>query len=183
MQTTKKIHIANMQNLCCQRIVRMDFEQNNIRVIEMKENFAEISFDSNEINLAKIEEILKLSGMSLILNREQIIVEETKKAIFELIYEMNNVDSIVRKSEYLVEKLGKSYQQLSKLFSKYENTTLEKFSIYHKIQRIKELIISDEYSLNEIAYMMDYSSVQYLSNQFKKETGITVSDFKKELLF
>jgi AraC-like DNA-binding protein len=92
---------------------------------------------------------------------------------------MNNVDSVVRKSEYLVEMLGLSYQQLSKIFSKYESITLERYIILNKVERIKELILQDEYTLSEIAYMMDYSSVQYLSNQFKKETGYSVTEYKK----
>ena len=176
---TKKIHIKNMLSNCCLRIVREDFEKNNIKIAKLRLAYAEISFNELEMNLQKIDAILSKSGMGVIINREQRIVEETKLAVIDLIHHMNNVDSIVRKSEYLVEKLGKSYQQLSKLFSKYEDTTLEKFTIKNKIMRIKELIMSDEYSLSEIAFMMDYSSVQYLSNQFKKETGITVSEFKK----
>ena len=177
--TTKKIHIKNMLCNCCLRIVREDFEKNNVKISKLRLAYAEISFNELEMSLQKIDKILNKSGMGLIVNREQRIVEETKQAVIDLIHHMNNVDSIVRKSEYLVEKLGKSYQQLSKLFSKYETITLEKFTIKNKIQRIKELIMSDEYSLSEIAFMMDYSSVQYLSNQFKKETGITVSEFKK----
>jgi len=163
---------------CCLRVVREDFEKHNIQILRLLQGFVEVRFNPQAINLEKIDNILKISGMSLIINREQRIVEQAKQAVFELIYQMNNVDSIVRKSDYLVEKLGINYQHLSKLFSKYENTTLEKYTIHHKIMRIKELIMSDEYSLSEIAYMMDYSSVQYLSNQFKKETGITVSEFK-----
>ncbi len=158
--------------------MREDFEKHNIQIIKLIQGFAEVRFNPHEISLQQIDDILKLSGMSLIINREQRIVEQAKQAVYELIYQMNNVDSIVRKSDYLVEKLGINYQHLSKLFSKYEDTTLEKYTIHHKILRIKELIMSDEYSLSEIAYMMDYSSVQYLSNQFKKETGITVSEFK-----
>ena len=111
--------------------------------------------------------------------REQQIVSQIKQAVIELIHYSNNVSSILRKSDYLVEKLNMSYQQLSKIFSKHENITLEKYIIKNKIERIKELIDSDEYSLSEIAYMMDYSSVQYLSNQFKKETGFSVSEYKK----
>lgn len=176
----KKIHIKNMLCNCCLRIVREDFERNNIKVNKLRLAYAEISFNELEMNLQKVDEILNKLGMGVIINREQRIVEETKQAIIDLIHHMNNVDSIVRKSEYLVEKLGRNYQQLSKLFSKYEDITLEKFTIKNKILRIKELIIGDEYSLSEIAFMMDYSSVQYLSNQFKKETGMTVSEFKKK---
>jgi YesN/AraC family two-component response regulator len=71
-----------------------------------------------------------------------------------------------------------SYRQMSSLFSKYEITTLEKYIILNKIERIKELIDSEEFTLSEIAYMMDCNSVQYLSNQFKKETGMSVSEYK-----
>jgi YesN/AraC family two-component response regulator len=91
---------------------------------------------------------------------------------------MNNADSIARKSDYLVEKLNISYQRMSKLFSKHEQITLERYIILNKMEKIKALIDSNDYSFSEIAYLMDYSSVQYLSNQFKKETGISFSDYK-----
>lgn len=168
-----------MINSCCKRIVKYDLSELGVEIYELRKNYALISFDENKISLKDIDRTLRKSEMSLIITKDQRLVEEIKKAVIELIYHMNNMDSIIRKSDYLVEKLGKSYQTLSKLFSKYEDTTLEKFTIHHKIQKIKELILSDEYSLSEIAFMMDYSSVQYLSNQFKKETGITVSNFKK----
>jgi AraC-like DNA-binding protein len=111
-------------------------------------------------------------------SREMIMVEQIKQAVIELIHHMNNVDSVVRKSDYLVEKLGYSYQHLSKTFSAYETITLERYIILQKIERIKQLIDNDEFTLSEIAFMMDYSSVQYLSNQFHKTTGMTVSEYK-----
>jgi AraC-like DNA-binding protein len=88
------------------------------------------------------------------------------------------MNSVVRKSEYMVEKLGKSYSHLSRVFSRFEPITLEKYIIHQKIERIKDLIDEDELTLSEIAYMMDYSSVQYLSNQFKKITGYSVTEYK-----
>ena len=85
---------------------------------------------------------------------------------------------MVRNSDYLVERFSMSYTYISTLFSKHENTTLEKFTITLKIQKVKDLIRSGELTLSEIAYMMGYSSVQYLSTQFKSVTGISVTDFK-----
>ncbi len=67
----------------------------------------------------------------------------------------------------------------SRIFSSNQNITLEKFIILNKIERIKELIDQEEFTLSEIAYMMDYSSVQYLSNQFKQLTGMTVSEYRE----
>ena len=126
-----------------------------------------------------INEMLKGYGFELAYNRDDRIIGEIKIAVIELIHQLNNVDSIVRKSDYIVEKIGLSYPYLSKVFSEHEHQTLEKYIILQKIERIKHLIDNGEYTLSEIAYMMDYSSVQYLSNQFKSITGMTVSEYKE----
>jgi len=175
---TKKIYIKNMVSNCCIRMLSHDFKTHEITVNNIGFGFAEITYNSEKVSLETIKNILSLSGLSLISNREEKIVEDIKQAVIELIHHMNNTDSIAKKSEYIVEKLGLNYRYLSKLFSKYESITLEKFIILHKIERIKNLIEEEEYTLSEIAYMMDYSSVQYLSNQFKKETNYSVSDYK-----
>ena len=142
--------------------------------------YEKITYDSNTFKINEFIPVLKHYGLDLIEDGEKKVISDTKAAVNELIHQLNNVNSIVRKSDYLVERLGMSYQQLSKLFSKHENITLEKYIIIQKVDRIKQLLDSNEYSLSEIAYMMDYSSVQYLSNQFKKTTGITVSQYKNE---
>ncbi len=56
---------------------------------------------------------------------------------------------------------------------------IEKYLIYLKIERIKELLSYDELTLSEIAYRLKYSSVQHVSNQFKKVTGLTVREYKE----
>jgi AraC-like DNA-binding protein len=87
-------------------------------------------------------------------------------------------NAMVRNSDFLVERFGLSYPYLSSLFSKHEATTLEKYTILHKIEKVKELIEYEELTLSEIAYMMGYSSVQYLSTQFKSVTGISVTEYR-----
>lgn len=176
----KQIFIKNMMGKCCIRLLRSVFEENEIEVLHMVSGEALIKYSPLDWNEKKLAALLEKNGFGLILSREKRIVEQTKQAVVELIHELNNVNSIVQKSEYMVEKLGLSYQQISKLFSKHEAITLERFIILNKIERVKELIHSDEYTLSEIAYLMDYSSVQYLSNQFKKETTYSVTDYKKE---
>lgn len=176
----KHIFIKNMIGKCCIRMLRIIFEENRIEVLSIVPGEAVIRYNSMDWNERKLAILLDKNGFGLILSREKRVVEQTKQAVVELIHELNNMNSIVQKSDYLVEKLGLSYQQISKLFSKHEPITLERFIILNKIERVKELILTDEYTLSEIAYLMDYSSVQYLSNQFKKETGYSVTDYKKE---
>ncbi len=178
MKTTT-IHIKNMVCSCCLRVIREEFEKAGIIVEEIRLGQATISYDPAAQSLEDVQAILVELGTDLIDTRENRLVEEIKRTVFELIHQMNNVDSIVRKSDYMVEKMGLSYSYLSRIFSTHEHLTLEKFIILNKIERIKELIDQEELTLSEIAFMMDYSSVQYLSNQFKHTTGMTVSEYKE----
>ena len=57
--------------------------------------------------------------------------------------------------------------------------TIEKYFIAQKIERVKELLLYNELSLNEIAIKLNYSSTAHLSAQFKSVTGTTPSQFKK----
>jgi len=163
---------------CCLRVISQELEKAGVKVNEIMLGKATVSYDPDLVTMARIKAVLNELGTDLIEGREHKLVEEIKLAVVELIHQMNNVDSIVRKSEYLVEKTGLSYAYLSRIFSSHEHITLEKFIILHKIERIKEMIDQDEFTLSEIAFMMDYSSVQYLSNQFKHITGMTVSEYK-----
>jgi len=81
-------------------------------------------------------------------------------------------------SEFISGEIGYDYSYLSSLFSSVEGTTIEKYVIHQKIERVKELLVYDELSLSEISYQLDYSSVQHLSNQFKKYIGLSPSHFK-----
>jgi YesN/AraC family two-component response regulator len=123
----------------------------------------------------------KINELEFFIIRDEtfIIIEKVKIACIELIYMANNVDSLIKKSNYLSEKLGLPYVKISKLFNDTQPYTLENYIILLKIESVKNMIRTNDYSLSEISYMMNYSSVFYLSNQFKKITGYTVSDFKK----
>jgi AraC-like DNA-binding protein len=164
---------------CCIRVIREELEKAGVEVKEICLGRATIRYDPLTHTPEDVRAVLLNLGTDLIDTREQRLVEDIKLAVIELVHHMNNMDSIVRKSEYLVEKTGLSYAYLSRIFSSQEHITLERFIILHKIERIKELIDQEELTLSEIAFIMDYSSVQYLSNQFKHYTGMTVSEYRE----
>jgi AraC-like DNA-binding protein len=60
-----------------------------------------------------------------------------------------------------------------------EGITIEKYFISLKIEKVKEWLFYEELTLSEMAYKLDYSSVQHLSSQFKKITGMTPSEYRK----
>jgi len=120
---------------------------------------------------------LKNIGLELLDDKKNIMVEKIKTIIIELVH--YNEDQIkTNLSDYLSEKLNHNYTYLSNLFSDIKGTTIEKFYLSNKIERVKELLVYDELNLTEIAWKLHYSSVAHLSNQFKKMTGLTPSHFK-----
>jgi len=177
---TDTIFIKNMLCSCCIKVVTSEFAKNCINILSIELGKATIMYDTEKINHTTIRNILEKNNFALISDRETILVEQIKNAVIELVHYSNNINSIIRKSDYLIEKLNMNYQTISKVFSRHEKITLEKFIILHKIERTKELILCHEYTLSEIAYMMDFSSVQHLSNTFRKTTGISVTDYKKK---
>ena len=135
------------------------------------------SIDPKKITWKKIETMLEGYGFEILRDKEKMLVEQIKQAVIELVHH-STYNAMVRNSDYLVERFGMSYPYISSLFSKHEGTTLEKFTILHKIEKVRELIEYGELTLSEIAYMMGYSSVQYLSTQFKSITGISVTEYR-----
>lgn len=117
-------------------------------------------------------------GFGILHDPEDELVERIRIAAIELVHYANNVNSLIRKSDYISERLEMPYDKLSRIFSRKSGKTLEAYLIQLKIEKAKELILSGKYTLSEISYMLEYSSVQYLSNQFKKVTGLTVSQFR-----
>jgi len=117
-------------------------------------------------------------GFQVIDDKKIRIIEQIKNVIINLVHYEDN-DLKTNLSDILSKKLNHDYNYLSSLFSDVESTTIEKYFIAQKIERVKELLVYDELSLSEIAYRLNYSSVAYLSNQFKKVTGFTPSHFKQ----
>jgi AraC family transcriptional regulator len=173
----KTFHVRNMVCNCCIRLLRQELTRDGITVHDLKLGTVDISHDPKKISLKAIAAIVEGLGFEVITDKEKLLVEQIKMALIELIHH-STYNAMVRNSDYLVERFGMSYPYISTLFSKHESTTLEKFMILHKIEKVKELIEYGELTLSEIAYMMGYSSVQYLSTQFRSVTGVSVTDYK-----
>jgi YesN/AraC family two-component response regulator len=118
------------------------------------------------------------SGLELMDDKKSVLIQRIKNVIIEMVH-YSEEPLVVNFSVFLSEKLNHDYTYLANLFSEVQGTTIEKFIIAHKIEKVKELLVYNEKSLTEIAYLMHYSSVAHLSTQFKKVTGLTPSHFKQ----
>ncbi len=127
----------------------------------------------------KLESKLKERGFELIYDRETEIANKVKSALIEYLNHLQENDQPQKLSVFVSEKLNHNYSYLSKVFSENVGITVENYLIRLKIERVKELLSYRKWTLSEIAWKLKYSSVQYLSNQFKKVTGKTVTQYLK----
>ena len=157
--------------------VKAELEKMNLHYTYIDFGEAEITEDLTPENQEKLNTGLKKSGLEMMDDKKSMLIEKIKLLIVELVH-YSDVPLRKNLSDYLSEKLNYDYTYLANLFSEVQGTTIEKFFITHKIERVKELLVYDELNLKEIAFKLHYSSVAHLSSQFKKQTGYTPSHFK-----
>ena len=160
-------------------------------ILVIKEQLEKVGIGYNNVSLGEVQlnneptpeqfdnlnRNLTAMGFELLDDKKEKLVEKIKNIIISLIH--RNEDSNNKKlSAILEERLQLDYHYLSNLFSATEGSTIEKYTIRQRIERVKELLTYNELSLSEIANQMEYSSVQHLSQQFKKETGLTPTQFR-----
>jgi AraC-like DNA-binding protein len=173
-----KLYIKYMVSLRCKMTVQAALQQLgllytfiDLGIVELVE---EISYSQREA----LKEILLQSELELMDDKKSLLIEKMTAVVIEMIHHNEQLPK-VNYSEYISQKVGDDYTYLSNLFPEVKGTTLQQFIIFHKIERVKELILYDELTLTEIAYRLRYSSRSHLSNQFKKVTGLSPSFYKQ----
>ena len=162
----------------CKMVVKEELKNLGLHYIIVELGEVEIFEQISEEQHDRFKLALLRSGLELMDDKKSMLIEKIKNIIVELVH-YSEEPLEVNFSEYLSKKLNHDYTYLANLFSEVQGTTIEKFLISHKIERVKELLVYNEFNLTEIAYRMNYSSVAHLSSQFKKITGLTPSHFKK----
>lgn len=172
-----KLYVKNMVCNRCIMVVKSELEKLGLQVYSAQLGEIEIEGEISASQKKGVNETLQKFGFSLIDDKKSQLIEKTKAALVELVHQRNG-ELKQNLSDYLSEKLNHEYKYLASLFSEVEGSTIEKYFIAQKIERVKELLVYDELTLSEIAYQLNYSSVAHLSSQFKKVTGLTPSYFK-----
>ena len=176
-QLKKDVHIKNMVCQRCIDVVLEIFERLNIEITNITLGKVQIKSDLERTIKKKLINELSLRGFELLSNTQIILVNEIKTIIIEFIHYSENISND-KLSEILTQKLNYSYDYLSHKFSEIENKSIERYVILQKVEKVKELLKYNELTLKEIVYQLNYSSISHLCSQFKKETGLTTTQFK-----
>lgn len=173
------VYIKNMVCDRCIMEVRRLLEKDGLHYKNVQLGHVELATDPQPDQFENFKNDLIESGFEVLDDKKARIVEKIKTAIVSLIQGYDEDEFNKKLSATLEEKLNLDYHYLTTLFSSVEGITIEKYVILQRIEKVKELLMYDELSLSEISWKLGYSSVQHLSQQFKKITGLTPSQFKQ----
>jgi len=172
------LYIKNMVCPRCIMAVKGILENEDIPFINVSLGEITLSGKITDEKREGLNKRLGKIGFTIVNDRKGQLIEQIKNLVIESIHYDRSMEK-VKWPEYLSDGLHLDYKYLSSLFSSVESITLEQYIINQKIEKVKELLVYDELSLKEIAFQLDYSSTAYLSNQFKKVTGMTPTFFKQ----
>lgn len=174
----KTLYIKNMVCQRCIIIVEADLESLDIPFEDVQLGQVNLTkLMDNEVK-EKLGAKLESKGFEILEEVNSTLIDKIKTVIIEMVHYKDSLPK-TNYSDYISDHVHKDYNYLSKLFSSVEGITIEKFIIKQKIEKVKELISYDQKPLKEIADDLNYSSVQHLSNQFKKELGLSPSEFRR----
>lgn len=163
----------------CVMVVRDILNRAGIKVIAVVLGEVELELVPTENQLAVLNTQLKKYGFELLDDKNQKQIERIKNLIIHKV-QSGDIEDHFSIADYLAKRILKEYSSISRLFSGVEGITIEQYFILQKIEKVKEWLVYGEMTLSEIAVQLGYSSVAHLSAQFKKVTGITPGNFKKQ---
>ncbi|WP_241140635.1 helix-turn-helix domain-containing protein [Cognataquiflexum rubidum] len=173
-----KMYVKNMACQSCVAFVKEALDEMDIVPVKVGLGEIETKKDVTDEEKRELNKKIKKVGLELLEKKQGVIIEKIRKVMVDYVYHSDEKPN-VNFSTLLSDKLNHSYTYLSNFFSEVEATTIEQYLISLKIERVKEMIILEEFNLSEIAFKLHYSSAAHLSNQFKKVTGLSPSHFKK----
>ena len=179
MKGLKEFWIKNMVCSRCLKVIKQELQELGVTVLslELGRLLVEAPKKTSSEIVDAVTTVLHANDFEIVQKEEEMLVERMKIILIEQLQELP-LHIKVKTSELLASSLHKDYKTLSKLFSANEQTTLEKYFIKLKIEKVKELIQLKQLSFSDIGYLLDYSSVNHLSRQFKEVVGMSMTDYK-----
>ncbi len=173
----------SVKNMVCPRCVESvsDILTNmSTSTFSVDLGIVELEKKLSDKQLIRFDQKLREKGFELIFDRETELVNLVKTGLIAYLKHLESEDVPQKLSHFISNKTHYNYSYLSKIFSEATGKTIETYLIELKIERVKEMLSFHKWTLSEIAWKLNYSSVQYLSNQFKKITGLTVTEYLKK---
>jgi len=172
---TEEFKIKGMICSRCLKVLNTELKGTGAEVVDIHLGKIVVRYDPEKIKKSLIKQTIEENDFKIIWDKESILAEQIKRWVINYIWNTDHQENL---SDYLAKKLNSNYDYLSKMFSKTFGKTIERYSILLKMERTKEFIENGDLSFSEITYALGYQNPSALSRLFKRETGMTLKEYK-----
>lgn len=173
------LKIKNMVSSRCKTFVENELNKLDIYNITVELGEVELKENISEEKIQLLNTALKNAGLEIVEDKRVHLIKEIKAAVYDLIHHFDDLPK-PHYSEYISQKVNFNYTHISATFSAVQGISIENYIIAQRIERVKELLVYSDMGLNDISFLLHFSSVAHLSNQFKKITGLSPSFFREQ---
>ena len=171
-----EFHIKNMVCPRCERAVRRIFAELEMTLEHLELGYVRSKHTPLPATLARLTAALQDEGFELIKAPRQQLVNRIKSYVTTYL----DTGDPRTFSNALRDHLHLDYGNLSRQFSQTEGRTIEQYIIAQRVERAKELLQLGELPVSEIADQLGYRTNSHFSAQFKRLTGLTPTQFRKD---
>lgn len=163
--------------------------QNPVKLIGYQQKIVQVYFDILEISQTEFTgyqqvlagDVLKLIGLIHAIQRKS---EFKQKDIDRIIQEAKLIlmqNSYTVSMEQVAAEINMGYASFRKLFKNYTGISPGQYQMQHKINKATNLLNEGKLSIKEIAVELNFENSQYFARIFKKKTGKSPDEFRKQL--
>src|SRR5580693_6982569 len=135
-----KLLVKYMVCIRCIAVVKNELKKLGIRNAKVELGEVEIIGDMTDQQQEQFRLGLLKNGLELMDDKKKILIEQIKSVIVEFVH-YREEPSTMKFSAYLSEKMHQDYGYLANLFSQVQGTTIEKYLLTHKVEKVKELLV------------------------------------------
>ncbi|WP_445663942.1 helix-turn-helix domain-containing protein [Fodinibius sp. AD559] len=177
MAFTKR-YVKYMVSLRCKMILKDELEKANLTYSISPHGAIEFREEITETQLEELNKNLLNSGLELLDENESMLIDRIINTVTEVVHYSDKLPNLSF-DDIIGKKLGSKSESILKVFSDVKGVSIMQFIVLQKVERVKELLLYEDLSLEEIAERLRYKNKQYLIAQFKKNTGLSPTYFKK----
>ena len=155
----------------CGKVKKCIFPDTLTMLESFRQNFNALSLFKQE-KCAGIFSYVFHQILEVAIDKENPYVKRAKQYINSNLHNNLTLD-IISKEVHL------EPHYLCALFKEHTGTTIMQYIIFHRIERAKHLIITQDEKIYRISEKCGFANYNHFSNTFKKTTGVTAAQYRK----
>ena len=162
------------------QVLEIGFNEELIRLFHRAVDVVRIGLDSSQVYLSGM--LLHILGLIITESKNVAVSKKEIQDIEQAKVIMNENVLIEISLQEIASRLNISYTTFRKNFKKYVGVAPAKYFSELRLAKAKQLLSETTDSIKEIAYMLQFSSIEHFATIFKKATGMTPKDYRQAKL-